>query len=190
MRTPRALTITVCGLLLLRSLAQDGWSNRTPGGNEMQNGANINIAPGVFLQGLDRWYFYKGHILGHFRPGWAQAGVHSAPVDTALSWFIANEATGQFSTFAVEAHWEAEREQMGLVPLMVRWHDDDWHFLTNGHLVFLYPFLAVPFLAFAPIGVFLVGFKRVPWRQVLTVFAVVAAVVLSKVLLELYPQSF
>ncbi len=167
-----------------------GWSNKTPGGNEMRNGAGVNLTPGVFIQNIDRWYFYKGHILGHFRTGSAQVGGYSASVDPRLNWFIGNEATGEYETFTTEADWDEVRKRSGLVPLLVRWHDGDWHFLTNGYLVYMYSFLAIPFLAFAPIAVFIVGFKKMPWRRVFQVLAVLTGVVLSKVLLELYPQSF
>ena len=104
------------------------WSRITPGHNEINNfygGSAIYFSKGTELDSLERWYFYKGHIVGEL---------------TGKGFFVANELTSEVVRFSDKSSWKNYIESANLEPkVWTRWYDTDWNF-----------FQALPYLLWLP----------------------------------------
>ncbi len=183
-------TLLLIGQVLPTKATMDGWINTTPGGLEMRGGNLLTLAPGRFVCCMDKWYFYRGHVLGHFRDG-GSFGDSGAPSDPSLQWVIVDERTSRVWTFTSTDAWENARDEMGLKPaLWERWYRNDWHVLTNSFAMFLYAMLlAIPVLLLAGITVALVVINVLPVKYVWRGLVVIAVIYAGGVFLELFPQS-
>ncbi|MBL7986312.1 MAG: hypothetical protein JNM91_15000 [Flavobacteriales bacterium] len=190
MRRPICIVVLFVAVAHNMFATMDGWASRTPGGLQMQENM-LQLAPGNFVKPLERWYFYKDHVLGKFYAG-ASIGRWNAPMDTSLHWFIVNEANGEVLTFPGQEQWEHARSEMGLVPMIwERWYRNDWRVLTNSFALILYAvFLAIPVLLLAGLTVLLVVKKILSIKYAWRGLTVIGLIYLVGVLLELYPQSF
>lgn len=129
---PIQMKYLVSILLLLISLKVAGfglgdWQHETPGGSFMGDpgsGTQLTICKtGQELFGIERWYFYKGFIVG----------------EMGEQFFILDEATGENTIFDNNEKWISKIQSSGLEPVLwTRWYIDNW--VDSDSLVIWYYF--------------------------------------------------
>src|SRR4030095_14653700 len=148
------------------------------GGNTINNfaGRSLYMRDGQQLDGLKRWYFYRGHIVGELEQG--------------QGWFVVNEGTSEMIWQTDREKWQAIVEARGLVPgIWTRWWDSDPAMLTNGLFLFLLVtawFVAIPILLLVLLVLTRAWRReRFNWRKPYTLCAMaIGLLVLSRIVLE------
>lgn len=119
-------------LLTLSSKAGDWsqWWHITPGGNEISNQSFNDVNRILFdcegaerplVQFIDRWYFYKGYIIGTFQP------------NQPSQFFLIDEQSCAVDSFKDRAQFDLVLDQKGLKPrLWTRWYTSNWGFIFVG----------------------------------------------------------
>jgi hypothetical protein len=159
------------------------WSCETPNGNEINNftGLTLYLKGRARIENLDKWYFYKGHVIG-------MTGRYST--ETSY-FFVANEFTGKIDSFPNEAEWLNYLSNNKLTPKMwTRWYRDDWtsydgfalafKILICSPLILVYFFLVYQAFRFENFRL------KSPNTLIVTI---VAGLIFIDWLLEQFPQS-
>ena len=133
---------------------------------------------------LQKWYFYKGHIIGSFED------------DQPLRYFIINEATCSLDSFSNITEFENAITTNHLNPLIwTRWHNDNWGFFFEGDgagglmdwLFLRGTWLVLPVVSLIAFQLLRNKIKNILIR-LLSIVIVIGTVV--QILLDLYPMSF
>lgn len=202
----RQLALVVLLITAVKVHARIGladWQIETPGGNRINNfiERSLYLEGGGQIDGLKRWYFFRGHIVGEqlgepYIEHTSRGDRYSFDAGTR-NWFIVDERSAGIATYRDSLEWQRELEQQVLVPrLYTRWLDGDPTVLTNGMFWILWFasswYTAIPILLLV-IMVFRRAWKRehFNWRRPYTIGAMVIGLfVLSRVFFENYLQSF
>jgi len=174
-------------LLFLRCKAEVGmgdWQCITPGNNTIDNysgdGISLFLSNGKNykkLEKLQRWYFYKGYIVGI----------------QANSYFIANEKTLRVDSFNSKKQWIEFRIQQKIDPkLWPRWYTTQWTYYEDlGFYLFTWFFISIPLaLVFATLIFVAIRFEKLRIRRpatLLVYFTIAIALIIY--LFERFPQS-
>lgn len=133
---------------------------------------------------IQKWYFYKGHIIGLFED------------DQPLRYFIINEATCSLDSFTNMTEFENAITTKHLNPLIwKRWHNDNWGFFfegdgAGGSMDWLFlrgTWFVLPVVSLIAFQLIRNKFKNILIR-LLSIVIVIGTVV--QILLDLYPGSF
>lgn len=185
-----SLTFKLVGTFILLTMAFNSyagiglsdWVCKTPYGNEIQNNGGIflYLKDGRTIEGLNRWYFYKGYIIGK--------------KDSSEYYFAVNEKTAAIFTFPSEQEWDRFIETRNLRPsFWRRWYEKDWEYFDDIlfiSLVFFY--VSVPLL----ILFFWIVYKsikreKMSFKKPFTIaLAIIVSFILANFLLEQFPQSW
>jgi hypothetical protein len=103
------------------------WDAKTPGGNTMLDSGSGTVLkfsnPYSEIKGINKWYFFRGHIIGKSYDGF----------------FVTNEHSHTNLLFHSESVWNEYLVDNNLKPtLWIRWYQDDWRFLGNAFMVFVF----------------------------------------------------
>lgn len=135
---------------------------------------------------LQKWYFYKGSIVGEFK----EAG------QTRYFVYLENKRTGQ--QFTDKAEWETFIAENKLKPKhWTRWHSSDWHFfdeksgILSSHvpasgivLLFLYALFVMIFFSLADASI------QLKYRRLnLIIGTLLIAIPTTRLFLDIYPYS-
>lgn len=172
------------------------WSQETPYGNELWyecTGENEWITliyrgdfDGSNVDHVKEWYFYKGHIIGKLDQGRSLGDKY----------FIFNDADGYAVGFSSETAFEKALAQKGLKPsIWTRWYNTHWGVLYKDVSCFLccteaffLDFFIICTLLFLLVK--LIRKKGRSRKHYLWITCAFVAVVIIRVLLDIYPQSF
>lgn len=168
------------------------WHHKTPGGN-MISYLNSNDKHSNFficsdadfeVPSLQKWYFYKGYIIGSFED------------EPRVKYFIINEADCSIELFTNIARFENIITTNHLNPLIwKRWHNDNWGFFFEGDgaggamdwLFLRGTWLVLPVVSIIAFQLIRNKFKNILIR----IFAIgIVVVTFVQILLDLYPMSF
>lgn len=165
----------------------------TPGGNEISSQSFKNVNRILFVckridqplvQFIDRWYFYKGCVIGILDP------------DQPNQFFLIDEQSCALETFKDRAKFDLVLDQKGLRPkLWTRWYDSNWGFIFVGRgyggfwdfLFFRGTWVLLPVMGLALWWIIRYHSKRnLKW-----VLAVVyVSIILFRIVLDFVPGSF
>ncbi len=184
----RAILILSFLVISLDSAARIGiadWRISTPGDNYIDNFSSVSLylKDGQQLDDLERWYFYRGCVVGELSDG--------------KGWFVVDEAKSEIVWQTDKSKWEALLQERGLVPsVWTRWIDSDPAVLTSGMFWMLWIvtswYIAIPILL-AVVILFRRAWKRerFNWRKPYTIGAMVIGLfVLWRIFIENFLQSF
>lgn len=102
------------------------WSAKTPGSNEINNfsGNAIYLKNGDQIDNLNRWFFYKNHIIG-------EKDTIYTPVNEAR-YFVVDETTFKIDTFLNKDVWTNYLAEKNLKPkVWTRWYSNNWIFFSD-----------------------------------------------------------
>lgn len=181
----RSLLIITFLLFQLSAIAigLGDWQNKTPGGNIMGDPGGGTILTltnsNQTIEHISRWYFYRKHIVGQTNSGY----------------FIVNEATGEVKRFTEFSQWNEILVQMALSPsIWTRWYSDNWKFyermLFAIFFIGLLALLPLLFFLFRGLNNWLSGESKFRLRKPhLIAIVAIVAVIATRILLDVYPQS-
>ncbi|MBL0035943.1 MAG: hypothetical protein IPP26_09280 [Flavobacteriales bacterium] len=167
--------------ILILSFVVISWPCRTraPGNNYIDNFRSVSLylKDGQQLDDLERWYFYKGCVIGE--------------LSDSKGWFVVEEAKSEVIWHTDRLKWEALLKERDLIPsLWTRWFDGDPAMLTSGMFWFLWIvtswYAAIPILLLV-VMVFRRAWKRehFNWRRPYTMGTIaIGLFVLSRIVLE------
>lgn len=124
----------------LSALGISDWTEKTPKGNEINNinGTSLYLNNQQQIDGLWKWYFYKGYIVGQT--------ADPSVADMNISYFVVNETTYQITKFNSIEDWEGYLKRNELKPqIWTRWYFGDWTFFNND-IFFVGIYLLIPFI--------------------------------------------
>jgi len=164
-----------------------GWSNYTPNNNiitERQqliifSFSNNNFSyshPSKKLKELQRWYFYKGFIIGEYDEGF----------------FIIDEKKEEIKLFKYQDRWENYIKNNGLRPhRWTRWFNTGWNLLSDFWVLFFLAPIVFVLLIFY-IRLIYISIKKERFNlskpySMLTIISFLSLVIF--VLLDIYPDS-
>ena len=124
------LTFLVC----FNSYARIGladWEAITPLGHKINNFGSVSLfLSDSTIEDLNKWFFYKGYVIGTYQIGNNQTGTEA--------YFTANEKNQEVKRFTDQGIWQRELEKNNLVPLLwTRWYKSDWTFYDDQLILFL-----------------------------------------------------
>jgi hypothetical protein len=159
------------------------WQCKTPGGNTIDNysgnGKTLflsNTNDSRKIQNLEKWYFYKGFVIGKQKNGY----------------FIANEKTLKVDTFANEKAWQAVIEKYDINPLWTRWYTTNWVFYEDitYYAVIFFPVTIIVALLFVLFLYRAIRYEKLNIRKPITLILLIAvSLVTITYLMERFPQS-
>ena len=160
------------------------WQSITPGNNTIDNysgdGITLFLSNGKEykkLEKLEKWYFFKGFVIG-IRSG---------------SYFIANEKTLQIDSFDNSKQWLDYRVQNKIVPkLWTRWYITKWDYYKDfGFYLLIWFFISGPLILLFFVFVYLsIRYEKVSPKKPFTLIVFLIIVVTTTTyVLELFPQS-
>jgi len=123
------------------------WRTQTPNGNSIESILNpftLRLQNGKELYSIDKWYFYKNHIVGI---------IESNKVRTEKSqktYFVVNEKSYAIEKFNKKSKWETHLTEHNLNPkLYTRWYSDNWDYISDLSLLLIFTWpLLIPILLF------------------------------------------
>jgi hypothetical protein len=168
------------------------WWHKTPGNNEMSNQSFNDIHRNLFackgsgwplLQYIEKWYFYKGFVIGTIEP------------NQPNQFFIINEQACTLDTFNSDVEFDQYLIQKRLKPILwTRWYNSNWGFIFVGRgyggywdfLFFRGTWLLLPLLVLAVFWIFKYASKRnLKW-----IFSLVYIILmLIRITLDIIPVS-
>ncbi|GAA4333717.1 hypothetical protein GCM10023184_27090 [Flaviaesturariibacter amylovorans] len=129
---------------------------------------------------IDRWYFYKGHVVGRLVSGY----------------FVANERSGEIRGFEEEQYWKEYLAERDLVPkYWTRWHTGNWRWLDDYAfaLLLIGALVLIPLLGATArfLNRWIAGEARFRLRRnpALIIFSLLL-LLLFRLLLDNFPSSF
>lgn len=168
------------------------WFHKTPGNNTLSN-ENLNDRHRnvftcsqnnqVSLQFLEKWYFYKGNIIGTFED--------SQP----KKFFIVNENSCAIDSFSNNSEFDQVLRERKLKPIIwERWFNDNWGFFFEGEgdgglMDWFYmrgTWLILPCVLFLALGLILNKIKNKYGRLISIGIVIITAV---RILLDVFSMS-
>ncbi len=157
------------------------WVQKTPGGHQMfdvGSGTQLQISSSSeTLENINRWYFYKNHVVGELSNGF----------------FILDESSGKLTNFSSDKEWLNETDVRGLKPLLwTRWYNDNWvDFEWLLILAMLGWIIWIPLALFFLYMIYRAVIKekfnyRKPFTRVVTITVLLLG---TMILLDLFPSS-
>ena len=177
------------------------WWKDTPGDNQIIHDLKRNGIEIICLENggisiithLNKWYFYKGYIVGEFQKNKETIGDNQ----NRGYFFIFNERSCEIKVFDSKASFNKIKKELNLIPFFwTRWYKDEWSFFMNSgnfERFFLRFFVILPF-TFIVIVWFLIhvyinrrklNFKR-PQTLILSI---ITFCITFRFLLEIFPSS-
>ncbi len=153
------------------------FANTTPEGNQIADpGGEILLllkSTNKELQGLKKWYFYKGNIM---------IELHDS------SYAVCNEKEQVILRFETVDKFNSFRQKNGLRPnIWTRWYSGNW--ITTDFLFQWMPFLILMFIPMLIIWRLATG--RLEFNPIVKrIFGVALLALLLLLILDYYPQSF
>ncbi len=132
---------------------------------------------------LERWYFYKNHIIGEF----SNAGQKN--------YFIFNETNCQKKLFKKQAEYEVKLKDLNLVPrIWTRWYSENWGMIiTSGDFDDGALFIGVILPALILFGLhFIIGLIRTKFdfkRTSNRIKLIATCLIIGRILLDIMPSS-
>ncbi|RZJ68235.1 MAG: hypothetical protein EOO50_02110 [Flavobacterium sp.] len=116
------------------------------------------------LERLEKWYFYRDHIIGK------GTGYY----------FVFDEKSEEYKTFKNESDWKKVIEDQNLEPIVTRWFDlsdspQDWFFLLVITAVFTVPIIIAILIV---IGILFLR-KKILWARRLLFFTAAVLLIFS-----------
>lgn len=133
------ITFFLCTHTIL-AMGYSDWSYVTAYGTQLYDPGDavylsINQA-NMDLRDLTKWYFYKNHIIGEYRP--------DINDDLETTYFILNELNGDLKTYNDSSLFENDLRRLELVPVFwTRWYND--HIQTID-LIYILCFFCFPII--------------------------------------------
>ncbi len=162
------------------------WSCETPHGNEINNFSKttLYLQNGTQLDDVARWYFYKDCVIGEIR---------NENYET-VGYFVVDEIYSKISTFKTKKEWTSFLNEKKLQPLIwTRWFAGDWT-LFDGDLVLI--MILIPFISLIVLAIYLALLlvaiikEKFSFRKPFTlIYCLITGLILTKWLLEIFPQS-
>ncbi len=182
------IALLVSSFPLFAHVGLADWGCTTPGGNEISNyrgGIALYLKTGWTIEGLNKWYFYKSHIIC---------------VNNENKLFIVDERTGVVDSSDAGYILSNRNSSVELLKqkhlepkIWTRWYDSDWEtsLVSNFPLFLIFGFyIAIPLL----ILYFWLWYKAI--RQKLSinkayprVVYIITGLVLINYLFDVFPQS-
>lgn len=169
----------------LSAIGISDWKEKTPKGNEINNinGVSLYLKNEKQLDGLWKWYFYKGYIIGQT--------ADTSVADMDISYFVVNETTYQITKFNSIEDWEAYLKKSELKPkVWTRWYFGDWTFF-NDDIFFVGFYLFIP-LAILFMFLFYKAIKKEKLRlfkPYTTIIVLLFSLIFCYWLLDQFPNS-
>lgn len=190
----RHLHVMIIGFFASTCVASDWsqWWHETPYGNEISNQHYNNIHRNLFickktgkdrLHFLQRWYFYKGCVIGYLEQGQPNA------------FFIIDERTCALDTFKTRETFDIALEDRNLKPLLwTRWYATNWGFYLRGTDTGLFFFfiILIRFWWITPLLLLILGVATWKYRRERLFWCLVLSIVTIMcipLLFDLIPQS-
>jgi len=171
------------------------WLQETPFGNMIEysgNGTYSLFCENRSLEnwrktGVDnigKWYFYKENIIGNYYSG------------NKINWFIFNEKTVEVATFINELEFKLKLEQHRLIPILwTRWYSSSWGYIVNSNTGLLNDLnqsfiniMLIVLTIYIVLSFFLTKFKLS--RKINKVNILIVCILLLRIFLDVFPQSF